>query len=505
MGPHASRPRALLRRLYSIRAKPGDEDAARRGRGLISISLVSCAALLVFAALTGVLAPPQRTPPTLVVIAVMILIQLSSMSLARRGHIDAGGLLTSASLSLCILGYLLYVQTYTFFIWFMTFSVIIASITVRPGLIWAATALNGAILALLYAMLPHDPGDPALKLRLSIMLSVLLVMVSAATYVNSARTRALFVGQLDAMRELTHARDQLRDALALAQEGRRQAEAASRAKSTFLANMSHELRTPLNAIIGYAELLSEDLEDDQHVQDLLKIQGAGQHLLNIISDVLDLSRVEAGKMSLRVERVLLDDLLHDLEQATAPQIARQRNRLRVARDARCPEHLHTDALRLRQILLNLLSNAAKFTQDGVITLRLSLDQPDDHATASPAPQADASAALEVAALRVEVQDTGVGIPPEAIERIFEEFVQADDSTTRKVGGTGLGLALSKRLARLLGATLTASSVVGQGSTFTLRVPLEAASLASRTSADAPAAAPSAAPSAAHVEARASQT
>jgi PAS domain S-box-containing protein len=230
------------------------------------------------------------------------------------------------------------------------------------------------------------------------------------------------------------------------------AEEASRAKSMFLANMSHELRTPLNAIIGYAEILQEEaaeLTPEQLVKDLKKIQTAGRQLLGLISDVLDLSKIEAGRMELEREPYDLGTLVSETVEAFQPLMAGRHNALEVAVEPSLPM-LVGDPGKVRQCLLNLLSNAHKFTEHGRV---------------------DVSVTLEGAMAHVTVADTGIGMTPEQLARLFQEFVQADASTTRRYGGTGLGLALTRRLCRLMGGDVTVDSSLGKGTTFTLRLPL----------------------------------
>ncbi|QEE41597.1 MULTISPECIES: MHYT domain-containing protein [unclassified Methylobacterium] len=238
-------------------------------------------------------------------------------------------------------------------------------------------------------------------------------------------------------------------------EARDAAEEHSRAKSRFLANMSHELRTPLSAVIGYSEMLEEEAEElgqESLLKDLGKIKSNAQHLLGLINDVLDLSKVEAEKMELYSEDIDVADFVTDAAGTVEALVAKKGNvlALDVAGDV---GRARTDATKLRQCVFNLLSNAAKFTEGGTITLR---------------------AAREVAAagdwLRFTVRDTGIGMSPEQVGRLFERFTQADESTTRTYGGTGLGLALSRAFAQLLGGDITVESVEGQGTSFTLRVP-----------------------------------
>lgn len=250
-------------------------------------------------------------------------------------------------------------------------------------------------------------------------------------------------------------RERERAAVALRQ-AKETAESASRAKSTFLANMSHELRTPLTGIIGYSELLQRDLErsgQTELLSDLLRIHKAGNHLLAIINDILDLSKIEAGKMEIYVEWVDIAVMLREVASTARPLIEQNNNTI----EAQVPNDLgviHTDSTKIRQILLNLLSNAGKFTEHGHITLRATRES--DAATDW---------------MCISVIDTGIGITGEQLDRLFAEFTQADPSTTRRYGGTGLGLALSRRLCRMLGGDITVQSTFGRGSTFTVRVPI----------------------------------
>ncbi len=230
---------------------------------------------------------------------------------------------------------------------------------------------------------------------------------------------------------------------------------ASQIKSQFLANMSHELRTPLNAIIGYSELLqvlAKRKGDDTFHADLGKINGAGKHLLTLINDILDLSKIEAGKMQLLYEPLELAGLIQETVETVEPLVAKNANTLTVdvADDLGTIE---TDVTRLRQCLLNLLSNACKFTREGTVSL-------------SAFRQTDASGEWLV----FRVGDTGIGMTPEQLGKLFEAFNQGDASTTRKFGGTGLGLTITRRIAVMMGGTITVESTAGKGSTFTLRIP-----------------------------------
>ncbi|QGZ96636.1 ATP-binding protein [Terricaulis silvestris] len=255
--------------------------------------------------------------------------------------------------------------------------------------------------------------------------------------------------------EIEHRDVELKRAFEELEKARVAAEQASIAKSQFLATMSHELRTPLNAIIGYGEMLKENAEDrgdEQDGADLMRIHGAAHRLLALINDVLDLSKIEAGGTDVSLEPVDLDALLHEAAETVRPAAAA--NGAEIVVETPAPLGVvETDGFKLSQCLLNLASNAAKFTRDGQIKL-------------SGRRESEAGAEWLV----FDVIDTGIGISPEALGRLFQPFVQADASTTRAYGGTGLGLAITRRLARMLGGDVTVVSVVGQGSTFTLRVP-----------------------------------
>ncbi len=235
-------------------------------------------------------------------------------------------------------------------------------------------------------------------------------------------------------------------------QARAAAEEASRAKSLFLANMSHELRTPLNAIIGYAELLEEEAalrgNAETETRDLEKIRSSGQHLLELINGVLDLSKVEAGRMEVNLEPVRLHELVTDVARTVSPLVEKRGNRLEVE-DLSPLGTVLTDRVKLRQILLNLLSNAGKFTDLGVVRVDGAPDGRD---------------------VLIHVSDSGIGMTPEQTSRIFEAFEQGDSGTSRRYGGTGLGLAISRRFGRLLGGDVTVESAPGRGSTFTIRLP-----------------------------------
>jgi signal transduction histidine kinase/CheY-like chemotaxis protein len=239
-------------------------------------------------------------------------------------------------------------------------------------------------------------------------------------------------------------------------EAKEAAESASKVKSAFLANMSHELRTPLNAIIGYSELLAEDAVDrgdNAAVADLQKIQGAGRHLLGLINDILDLSKIEAGRMDIYWESVSLERLVEEVRTIVEPLVKKNDNNFIVE----CSPDIgsmNTDFTKLKQCLINLISNAAKFTNKGEVKLRLSRE----------------GAAADHSAVKFEIIDGGIGMTPEQIARLFQAFTQADSSTTRNFGGTGLGLTITKHFCTMMGGDIDVRSAPGQGSTFAIVLP-----------------------------------
>jgi len=312
------------------------------------------------------------------------------------------------------------------------------------SIVWTVLA---TIEILTVAWLAHRYGQLAggsLMFYLSIHLGLLTLMVSTA-FLND-RFKAKTLGRLSrANRELSKARD-------LALE-------ASRAKTDFVTNMSHELRTPLNVVIGYSELLAEDVGSvgpEQLRSDLQRITDSGQHLLRLINELLEFSRLEAGKLSLSREPFRLDLLIKELVQTMEKEAEKNGNSLLFKDETGQAEGLTvlTDPTKYRQCLYNLLSNACKFTQDGEIEVSLRKD----------------SQKTQIPVIVVEVSDSGIGMTPDQLQRVFEPFVQAEASIARRYGGTGLGLSMSRRLAEGLGGELLGFSEEGKGSRFVLTVP-----------------------------------
>ncbi|MHC4408285.1 MAG: response regulator, partial [Planctomycetota bacterium] len=319
---------------------------------------------------------------------------------------------------------------------------LLATVMLIVGTLLAITAVAAAVLAQRSARRAREVARSNEALRTEVK------MRQVAQQELQIHRDNLEIAVAERTRELERARSD-------AEAARGDAEAANRAKSTFLANMSHELRTPLNAIIGYSEMIAEDMEDEdrqEHVPDLNKINAAGKHLLALINDVLDLSKIEAGRVDLYLEHFEVEQLLEDVVATAMPLVEKKSNQLVTDFESNLAAG-RADVTKLRQTLFNLLSNAAKFTENGTITLAARRDSDETGER-----------------LIFSVADTGIGIAPEKLKTIFEEFAQAEDHTTRNYGGTGLGLSISRRFAQMMGGDISLESAVGEGSIFTLSLP-----------------------------------
>jgi signal transduction histidine kinase len=278
-------------------------------------------------------------------------------------------------------------------------------------------------------------------------------VISATIYVS---TMAVYYANLVTSQSvLVHEEERHRATAARMRRAMEEAERANQSKSVFLAKMSHQFRTPLNAVIGYSEILLEDAEhgtDKTQIDDLRRINAAGKHLLSLVTSVLDLSKIEANKTDLVIEPFDLASFIDDVVATSRSLVIANRNEVAVERSTDLGIMI-SDATKLRQSVLNLLGNAGKFTKDGRITLSVVRER---RATGD--------------WIRISVEDTGIGIAPENVRKLFENFNQGDPSTASKYGGTGLGLALSQNLCRLMGGKISVDSVLGRGSRFTICVP-----------------------------------
>jgi len=336
---------------------------------------------------------------------------------------------------------------------------------------WQALAAEGARIQGEHADLGTLSGLATVMLVVGTLLAIAMALAAYLALQAGRRTREITAANAALRREVDTRQQAERDLQVhkdnlerLVEERTRElevarsgAEDANRAKSAFLANMSHELRTPLNAIIGYSEMLAEELEDEghaEHVSDLQRINSSGKHLLALINDILDLSKIEAGRMDVYLERFEVGEMLEETVGTVTPLMEKNGNRI-VTRFEAGLGSMRADLTKVRQSLFNLLSNAAKFTENGAVTLAARREERAGRAW-----------------LAFVVRDEGIGIAADKLDQVFEEFAQADRSTTRNFGGTGLGLPITRRFCQMMGGEVSITSEVGSGSTFTIELPAE---------------------------------
>jgi signal transduction histidine kinase len=334
-----------------------------------------------------------------------------------------------------------------------------AYVPLRIRLVYAAIFVS-AYVGLVFALSHTTPTveltrdvTQLLQLLNSAIFAGVTVLIATFYAWSVQKNREAREGLLDRLQDNN---ETLRVAHAELARARDEAQTASKAKSMFLANMSHELRTPLNAIIGYGEMIQEDADasSNQDLSDqVARICGAGRHLLALINEILDLAKIEAGKMECEATEFELAGVAREVVDTVRPLSESRGNRLAVDIDE-AVGRMCTDSTKVRQILLNLMSNAAKFTENGEVSLVVAADERAGRA-----------------GVRLEVGDTGIGIPDDKLVHIFDEFSQGDSSTTRRYGGTGLGLAITARFVGMLGGTIDVESEEGQGSRFEVWLPL----------------------------------
>ncbi|MCP4696027.1 MAG: cyclic nucleotide-binding domain-containing protein [Gammaproteobacteria bacterium] len=321
----------------------------------------------------------------------------------------------------------------------------LGEMSIIDGMPYSATAMTAAEDTTLIVM--TKKGFTELKEQHPTVIVHLLEGISMLINDRLRQSTGIMAGALAKEDMLVRKKEKL-------QVAKQQAEDANQAKSAFLADMSHEIRTPLNAVLGYTEMLQEDaadLELDQFVGDLGKIHASGKHLLSLINNILDLSKIEAGRMTLYEETFELIPFIEETMHTVAPLLSKNNNTMKIRFDD-FVHFIRTDKTKLRQIILNLFSNACKFTKDGQITLSITreIDKADSYL--------------------FQVRDTGIGMTPEQLGKLFKAFSQAEAATSSKYGGTGLGLAVSKALSKLMGGDISVQSAYGEGTAFTLILP-----------------------------------
>ncbi len=386
---------------------------------------------------------------------VSVAIFLFALYLSRRAYfitsllVGTAEVLVHALLATIIFGLVSFLHMFA--ILAIQLNLLLTPVTIRVRIVIAAL-VSGAYLGIIMVGIWRPPfivlPFPTLVTIVFMSLLITFVVMCGMAIYHTWTVQVTRAARIRAEHDLQIARDE-------AVAAREDAVEASHAKSNFLASMSHELRTPMNAIIGYSEMLAEDADDQTQRDDLNKILSAGRHLLTLINEILDLSKIEAGRMEVFRKRFELDGFVNNIADTVRPLAEVNGNSLVVEMDGVLGE-MYSDETKIRQIVLNLLSNACKFTHSGTVTLEVGCIRTSDP------PQ-----------IRIAVTDTGIGVSEAALSRIFKEFEQADISTSEEYGGTGLGLALTKAFCELLGGDITASSQPGKGSHFEVTLPLTA--------------------------------
>jgi len=398
-------------------------------------------------------ADPMRGVPYWILCALASLFPMLPIAMRVIGHLSWPALFSVCDLTfLSVFGSYFYGGVSSPFLpWFLTALLLgFFYLGKSPFVVLGIFAVNLAGFCAAYVL---GGGFPTL-VPVAALSGVGVISACAATLYTSMMA-IYYANVITAQSDLKREADRHQVTMARMRDAKEKAERANEAKSVFLAKMSHHLRTPLNAVIGYSEMLLEDASadgNDSQITDLKKINSAGRHLLSLVTDVLDMSKIDSDDIELQATAFELDDLVIDVASTCRSLVERNGNRFIVEQGAELGTVV-SDETRLRQAVINLLSNAGKFTTNGVVILRI---------------------ARQRGALRDEilitVEDTGIGISAANIEKLFTDFNQADASTASKYGGTGLGLALSRRLCQLMQGDISVSSAEGRGSIFTIRLP-----------------------------------
>ena len=440
-----------LRKFHAWYFRLPNEDIVTRKRATVMLWMLL---MLMFINITSLTFYAIFTPdalataaPTQMMLAVLYLL---GIYFTRRGHGEKTGIMLSMLLNAMLVPLPLAIGGLYGTYFASLFPIVIATGVLSPRWILFVGGCNTTGIILISVFVEGNARGEVLNHDYGAVMATMSIIITAIGWLNARSMSSAFDELQHAEKERLsqHQRD-----IAHEYELRKVAERANMAKSQFLANMSHELRTPLNAIIGYAELIMEDIENEGGdpiiAEDLERIHKAGDHLLGLINNILDLSKIEAERASLYIEAFELGHLLDEITTLVEPLVSKNNNKLTCSIKGNA--QLETDRVKLRQILFNLLSNAAKFTSEGIIDVSMELDEAADMVV-------------------IEVSDTGIGITEEQQKHIFKAFAQADESTTREYGGTGLGLTLCLKLAELLGGTLSVTSSAGEGSTFRVCIP-----------------------------------
>ncbi|TNE51834.1 MAG: hybrid sensor histidine kinase/response regulator [Deltaproteobacteria bacterium] len=428
----------------------GDSELQRKGRIIIGFTVT----MFLVCAMSLAFTQRSLTHPTMIVTAISMIFHVSCLLVMRKtGQLSLATLLISIGIGGGVFFSVYYSGGLASNIFYWNIYIILLAMFLSgTRSAWVIVVLVFAELFVFYAL---DVTGYKLPTLPEVAVTPFQQMFGIAIYVFAG----VFIGWMyDSSRHRAEvSKEKLAQERNEAEAAQKAAELASHAKSDFLATMSHELRTPLNAIIGYSEMLLEEapeMEPEEMEPDLEKICQAGKHLLALINDILDFSKIEAGKMVLHPEVFSVGELMLEIEQTIQPLAQKNENTFVVSCDNE-EEKMCTDRVKVRQCLLNLLSNANKFTQGGEVTLK-----------------AYNTVINDLDCVEFRVLDTGIGMTSEQVENLFEKFTQADSSTSRKYGGAGLGLAITQRLARLMGGDIFVESVEDEGTTFTLQIPLK---------------------------------